>query len=746
MKPPGEYTGKQQKPEQARGGASSRAPSAPTPSRRGAASGLRRREKSPNPREPLDVNARQRSEEEMRRFHRRHELLSTTAERLLVSEDPQALVEELCRRVMEYLDCQVFFNFLVDEPSGRLRLNSFAGIPAEEARRIEWLDHGAAVYGLAAVEGKPIVSEDILGKIDPKTELVKSYGVQAYACHPLLTAGGRVLGSLSFGTRVRRHFSAEDLSLMKAVTSQVATAVGRSRLRDELERRVRERTASLEGAIALAQAEHRQFQATLDQLPAYLLLLSPDYHVPFANRFFEERYGKAQGRRCYEYLFQRTEPCENCQTYEALKTNAPHRWEWTAPDGRVYDIHDFPFRGADGLPLIMEVGLDITEHKRDEKHLAERTAEVQRLADQLRALAVELSQAEQRERKRLSKVLHDHIQQLLVAARMQLEWMKSDGSPLRLQGTAQAVDSILREALEASRSLTVELSPPVLHQAGLIGGLNWLAAQMREKNQFTVNLRSDNRAEPDTEETRLLLFECARELLFNVMKHAGVAEAQVALLRAGERIRMIISDAGAGFDPDSLKKRRSDDVSFGLFSIQQRLAHLGGEMAIQTAPGQGTSVTLTIPVGELKQRPETAENVPPEERGAARMSVREKAASYRVLIVDDHKIMREGLVGLLRFEPDIEIVGQATDGSQAVELAARLQPDVIIMDVNLGEMSGVEATKAILAGNPRIRVIGLSMYTDADVAMAMRDAGAVAYLTKGGPSEDLISAIRACCR
>ena len=106
--------------------------------------------------------------------------------------------------------------------------------------------------------------------------------------------------------------------------------------------------------------------------------------------------------------------------------------------------------------------------------------------------------------------------------------------------------------------------------------------------------------------------------------------------------------------------------------------------------------------------------------------------------------MREGLVGLMRFEPDIEVVGQASDGPQAIELAERLQPDVIVMDVSLGEMSGAEATKAILARNPQIKVIGLSMYIDPEVATAMRDAGAAAYLNKGGPSEDLILAIRGC--
>ena len=378
-----------------------------------------------------------------------------------------------------------------------------------------------------------------------------------------------------------------------------------------------------------------------------------------------------------------------------------------------------------------------------EERVAKRTAEVQHLADQLRALAADLARTEQRERKRLATVLHDHIQQLLVAARMQVGWMTRDKNPDRIHAAARGLDGILKEALEASRSLTVELSPPVLQEMGLIGGLNWLVHRMQEKHQFIVHLRSDTKAEPATEETRFLLFECARELLFNAIKHAGVSEARVNLLRTrDDQIKLIVRDEGKGFDPDLLKNRRAAEVSFGLFSIQQRLAHIGGEMEIATAPGKGTTITLTTPVGEAQPSVEEARAAVRKEAWAGNVSVRDKTVMCRVLIADDHKIMREGLVGLLQFEPDIEVVGQAADGPAAIELAGTLAPDVIIMDVNLGEMSGVEATRRILAGSPGIKVIGLSMYTDNDVAIALRDAGAVAYLTKGGPSEDLIAAIR----
>jgi two-component system cell cycle sensor histidine kinase/response regulator CckA len=139
--------------------------------------------------------------------------------------------------------------------------------------------------------------------------------------------------------------------------------------------------------------ERQRFGDVLDQLPAYLVLLSPDYHVPFANRFFRERFGDSHGRRCFEYLFDRTEPCENCESYKVLETKAPQRWQWKGPDGCSYDIHDFPFRDSDGSPLIMEVGLDITERLRAEAELAKHR---ERLEEAVRERTRQLEEANAR--------------------------------------------------------------------------------------------------------------------------------------------------------------------------------------------------------------------------------------------------------------------------------------------------------------------------------------------------------------
>jgi CheY-like chemotaxis protein len=380
-----------------------------------------------------------------------------------------------------------------------------------------------------------------------------------------------------------------------------------------------------------------------------------------------------------------------------------------------------------------------------EQRVAERTQEVRQQADHLRALAHQLSRVEQREKKRLSKILHDHIQQLIVAAKMQISWMKRKDDP-EFQTIIQGVDSILHEALESCRSLTVDLSPPVLHEAGLIGGLNWLASRMREKNQFTVDLHAENKAEPVSEDIKFMLFECARELLFNIVKHAEVAQAQVLLARLhDDRIKLIISDQGKGFDPERLKMRKANDISFGLFSIRERLAYVGGEIKIKSAPEKGTQIILIVSDENSKSYSGTVE-IDCDKEQAEKIQVYPRPKIWRLMICDDHKIMRQGLAKLLQFEPDMEIVAEAEDGQQAVENAAKIKPDIIIMDVNMPKINGIKATEKILGNDSRVKVIGLSIHRDTEVAKAMLEAGAYTYLSKTGPAEDLIATIRTAAR
>lgn len=236
-----------------------------------------------------------------------------------------------------------------------------------------------------------------------------------------------------------------------------------------------------------------------------------------------------------------------------------------------------------------------------EQRVAERTAEVEQLSDQLRALTAELSLTEQRERKRLAIILHDHIQQLLVGAKFSAAIVRKKAKDNDIQQAAKQLADTLDEAILASRSLSAELSPPILHEQGLAAGLEWLGRQMHQKYGLTVEVEADAAAEPSAEPARLFLFESVRELLLNTAKYAQADRAQVRMRKLEkDEIEVTVADNGIGFDPTHLAAP-STTGGFGLFSIRERLKYLGGRMLINAAPGQGSKFTLMAPAARSKK-------------------------------------------------------------------------------------------------------------------------------------------------
>lgn len=563
----------------------------------------------------MNVTEHHKAQEELRRSVRRLELLSGVTSQLLATDRPQEIVDSLCREVLEHLDCHAYFNYLVDEAQGRLHLNACGGVSPEIARKIEWLDLGSAVCGCVARDGCRILAENVQTTLDPRTDLVRSIGIQAYACHPLWNQG-QVIGTLSFGSRTKTTFGEDELALMKAVADQVAIAMQRLRLVESLEHRV-----------------------------------------------------------------------------------------------------------------------------------AQRTAEAEQRTMQLRTMAAELAEAEQRERRRLSQVLHDHLQQLLVAAKMKVARVHRRTDNPSLGRIVAEVGELLDQAITESRSLTVELSPPVLYDAGLTAGLQWLGRQMEEKHGLPIVVQADPSAEPSEEGTRVFLFQAARELLFNVVKHAQAELAWVCLSKTAEQhVCLEVADNGVGFDPQQLRTSTDSHGGFGLFNVRERLELLGGRLEMEAGEDGGTRVKILVP--QPQASPDDSHrmdrgNAAHRPRQASVPSRRTASGKLRVLVADDHPIVRKGLADLLREQPGIDVVVEARDGQEAVERARETSPDVVVMDVNMPRLSGIEATRRIKGESPQVLVIGLSMHEEDDMAQAMREAGAAAYFRKDVPSELLLSTILA---
>ena len=357
--------------------------------------------------------------------------------------------------------------------------------------------------------------------------------------------------------------------------------------------------------------------------------------------------------------------------------------------------------------------------------------------DRLRALAGELTLAEYRERRRLARVLHDHLQQFLVAAKIRLTLL-GRAAAAETRQAATEIAGLVEEALTVSRSLTAELSPPILSEAGVTPALEWLAGWMGEKHGLTVALAGEPDLPPGAADVRVLLYEAVRELLFNVVKHAQVPTATVTVRRCPEdQVQIVVADTGVGFDP---APRPPAGGGFGLFSIRERLELVGGRLDVASAPGQGSRFTLTAPLGPAPGADSPAVTAaPPAHPGSGPAP----GAPIRVLLVDNHPRVRRALADTLGCEPDLVIVGDAAEGPQAIALTRQLRPDVVLMDVSMPGMDGIAATRVLHAEFPAVRVIGMSAFAEGEQAQAMREAGAVAYLSKSDPPDALVAAIRA---
>lgn len=378
-----------------------------------------------------------------------------------------------------------------------------------------------------------------------------------------------------------------------------------------------------------------------------------------------------------------------------------------------------------------------------------KTAELRQSQDRLRAMASELNLTEQRERKRLATELHDHLQQMLVVGKLTIGQGKriASGVPA-CEAILKKVDDILSDALTYSRTLVAELSPPVLRDHGLAASLKWLAEYMTKKHEQTVTVVVPEDEGLDLpEDQRLLLFQSVRELLINSSKHAGTGQAVLTMEKRGDHLCITVQDEGTGFDlaAEAAVGPPRDGISskFGLYSIQERMRALGGSFTIHSSPGLGTVATLILPLaknaGGNQLYPSVAAS-----KGICRAvhtdgddSLAKGRMMVPVLLVDDHAMVRQGLRSVLDAYADIQVVGEAHDGAEAVKLVEKLRPRAVVMDINLPKMNGIEATTQIKTKWPETTVIGISVNIGDDNSDAMYRAGAATLLTKDTAVEQL---------
>ena len=252
-------------------------------------------------------------------------------------------------------------------------------------------------------------------------------------------------------------------------------------------------------------------------------------------------------------------------------------------------------RTAELMSVNRELQEEIGERKRKEERIGF-------YRERLRSLAAELSLAEEAERRAIASDLHDGIGQALTTLKMKVVEIQRSMAFSGYEQTLEEMRALLDQTIRTTRSLTVEISPPVLYELGLVPAIQWLGDQFGAKNSLAVDVRADDAGEQADEVVRITVFKAVREFLANTVKHARARRVTVDVTSDGGRLSVRYRDDGIGFDPAAVEGLGTRTDAFGLFNVRERCEYLGGLVGFESSPGRGVDFRMELPLKVQLQR------------------------------------------------------------------------------------------------------------------------------------------------
>ena len=502
--------------------------------------------------------------------------------------DPVAVQAQATRLLGQHLGASRV-HYAEVEPDGRHAVvaRDYARTAPDRSGRYALADFSFLVADARA--GRTVVVSDIAtdDRLSPaEKEQYAGLPVAALVVVPLVK-DGRLVALFAVHHDAPRDWADAEVALVEETAERTWAAVERARAEDALRqseerlRRVVEAvpdllfTATPEGTIDYTSSP---VDADTDALPldleGWLAFVHPDdrEHAEAAwreavehGRPYESRHRVRQPDGSYRWFIVRARLAPAAGGAEAA-------WYGTATD----------------IDALVRAEAEVRELNRTlGDRVEERTGEV-------RALSARLTVAEQEERQRIAQVLHDDLQQQLFGLGLILSLVRKARSDEEAEELFGQIEETHDQATELTRSLVVELSPPVLESERLEEILMWLALRKEEEHGMVVDVEVEEPCEVPARPTRVLLYQVLRELLFNVVKHAGTRHARLRARREGDVVTVEVGDDGDGFDPDALKDRPRADGGFGLASVRERVEQVGGHVEITSAPGDGTRVTIRV--------------------------------------------------------------------------------------------------------------------------------------------------------
>jgi two-component system NarL family sensor kinase len=370
----------------------------------------------------------------------------------------------------------------------------------------------------------------------------------------------------------------------------------------------------------------------------------------------------------------------------------------------------------------------------------------------LRQLSGRLLQLQDEERRRIARDLHDITGQEIAFLSMSLDRLARliDPATTEMKDSLDECREMVRKMAEEIRTLSYLLHPPLLDESGLGSAVRWYAEgfQKRSSIQLSVDIAPDLERLPAEVETAL--FRVVQESLTNVHRYSGSPNAEIQISTDGGQVKLEVIDHGGGLQVGAARVTLDGVASLGVGipGMRERLRQLGGQLEVDFGR-MGTRVIATVPVrktegeGSAMAEPAAAstadENQPSFDSDDSEAQLKPRR---RILIADDHEVMRRGVRGLLESHTEWAVCGEAVEGREAVQKSRELKPDLVILDINMPGLTGLGAAQEILLENPMAKILFFSVHESLQTVREVVSAGGQGYVAKSRAGHDLVRAVQ----
>ena len=536
----------------------------------------------------IDITELKKYEENLKRLIRTLGAMQKSSLLMIHATDEKNFLEQVCNIIIE--DCghtMVWIGYKQMDEEKSVKPVAFAGFEENylDTLKISWADtqRGRGPTGTAIRTGKMALCKNMLTDpdFDPWREEALKRGYSSSISLPLFM-DEETFGAMMIYSKDPDPFSENEQELLTKLAHDLAYGIKAIRLnlelkqaREDLEEKVEHRTALLQKTLVDLDAEKQKFQDLLNQIPAYVALITMDQEIVYTNKHFTEYFGELNNQKCYEVFFGRSQVCDNCKAVKVFDSSQAFHWEAVCQNDRIYQISDFIYENDQDQPLILEIGVDITDKRNMEKLIISKILET-----------------EERDRRRFASDLHDDLGPTLSAIKLQLSLLAKVNSAKQKNELLTLCDQLLLEGIDKMRTVANNILPNLIESYGLETGVKSFITKMELASKIKFHFTSNLKGLRLSQDSELHLYRIVTELVNNTIKHARATEVSLDMKLSDHELRMRYFDNGKGY---TVNNDTLNTQGIGIENMRNRINLLHGTIEFIQKDGK-TVVFVSKPL------------------------------------------------------------------------------------------------------------------------------------------------------